>query len=127
MPLIIDGWNFIRNGASDIDADDALESARTLIAYLGKYQHTHNDPIIVVFDSSREFLDIDYANTPKLKVVPSRNADAYIKGYLDKTPERQRKNIRVVSSDKSVYYYARSSFATPLRSEEFWEKLNGDA
>jgi len=127
MPLIIDGWNFIRNDASDIDADDALESARILIAYLGKYQQAHNDPIIVVFDSSREFLDIDYRNTPKLKVVPSKNADAYIKGYLDKTPERQRKNIRVVSSDNAVYYYARSSYATPLKSEEFWEKLHRNA
>ncbi|MBN1527177.1 MAG: NYN domain-containing protein [Candidatus Omnitrophica bacterium] len=127
MPLIIDGWNLIRNDASDIDTNDALESARILIAYLGRYQSTHNDPIIVVFDSSREFLDIDYSNTPKLKVVPSKDADAYIKRYLDKTPERQRKNIRVVSSDNSVYYYARSSYATPLKSEEFWEKLRGDA
>ena len=127
MPIIIDGWNFIRNRASRIpdDGPDALDAAAELVAYLGAFQASHNDPITVVFDSSNEYLDFDYRNTPKLRVVAARNADTYIKHYIDRTPERQRRNLRVVSSDNEVYFHARSAYATPLRSEEFWAKLSG--
>ena len=127
MPLIIDGWNFIRCDASDIKDEEALDAARTLIAYLQRFQRTHSDPIVLVFDSSYEFLDISYKNTPKLSVIPTADADRYIKQYVDKMPERQRPNLRVVSSDRSVYFYSRDSRATPMKCEEFWEKLYNDA
>lgn len=125
MPIIIDGWNLIRSARSPICDDDgeSLEAAMTLISYLDAFQKTHNDPIILVFDSSREFLETGYKNTPKLKIIPSRDADSYIKKYIEHTPERQRPNIRVVSSDKDVYYHAKTYYATPLKSEEFWGKL----
>lgn len=125
MPIIIDGWNFIRNKNSNIsdDANDALESAQALIAYLETFQSSHSDPVIVVFDSKREFLGLDYKNSRKLTVVPTTDADNYIKRYIDKMPESQRRNLRVVSSDNDVYYYARSSYAMPLKCEEFWDKL----
>lgn len=125
MPIIIDGWNFIRNKNSDIsdDASDALESAHALIAYLEAFQNSHNDPIILVLDSKHEFLGLGHKNSRKLTVVPAKDADDYIKRYIDKTPESQRRNLRVVSSDNSVYYYARSSYATPIKCEEFWDKI----
>ena len=125
MPIIIDGWNLIRNRRSDIDDDnmESIEAARLLVSYLEDFQKTHNDPILVIFDSSSEFLDLGHEDTGKLTVVPSKNADNYIKRYIDKTPVRQRRNIRVISSDKEVYYYAKSSYATALKCEEFWEKL----
>ena len=125
MPIIIDGWNFIRNRKSDIrdDSGDSLESARTLIAYLSEFQETHSDPIVLVFDSSNEYLDMPYTGTSKLKIVASRDADKYIKQYVEDTPDRQRRNLRVISSDNDIYYYAKSYSATPLRCEEFWVKL----
>jgi predicted RNA-binding protein with PIN domain len=125
MPILIDGWNFIRNNRSDIDdADgDALDSARALIGRLERFQENHNDPIIVVFDSRLEHLDTGHVNDARLKVVATGNADAYIKKYVDKIAEPQRRALRVVSSDSEVYYYAKSAYATPLRSEEFWEKI----
>jgi predicted RNA-binding protein with PIN domain len=125
MPIIIDGWNFIRAPESLIidNEIDSLDAADMLISWLGKFQRTHNDPIVLVFDSTHEYLDIDYSNTPKLTVVASKDADRYIKRYIDKFPERQRRNIRVVSSDNDIYYYAKSSYATPLRCGEFWAKL----
>ena len=126
MPIIIDGWNFIRNNRSDIsdDENDALESAKTLIGYLIEFQKQHNDPIVLVLDSSKEFLGIDYHNSKKLTVVPAKNADDYIKRYIDNTPERQRRNLRVISSDSAVYYYAKSNYAQALKCEEFWGKLD---
>ncbi|MDP2912688.1 MAG: NYN domain-containing protein [Candidatus Omnitrophota bacterium] len=125
MPIVIDGWNFIRNRSSDIDDDEmeSLDSARLLIAYLGRFQETHNDPVVLVFDSTNEFLDVEYKNSPSLTVIPARNADDYIKRYIDTTPERQRRNIRVVSSDNEIYHYAKSAYATPINCEEFWVKL----
>jgi len=125
MPIIIDGWNLIRCEASGISDDDgeALDSAASLLAYLSRFQETHSDPIVVVFDSSSGHLGLGFKNSPKLRVVASRNADIYIKKYVDATPERQRPNVRVVTSDNDVYYYARSSCATPIRSEAFWGKL----
>ena len=84
---------------------------------------THNDPIMLVMDSKNEYLDITYRNTDKLSVIPAADADEYIKKYIDDFPERQRRNLRVVSSDKDVYYHAKSAYATPLKSEEFWRKL----
>lgn len=125
MPLLIDGWNLIRNKASDIDDDegDSLESARRLISCLGRFQETHNDPVLLVFDSTNEFLGINHRNSQKFSVIPARDADDYIKRWIDKTPENQRRNLRVVSSDNEIYYYARSSYATPIKSEEFWQKL----
>ena len=125
MPIIIDAWNFIRNERSSINDDegDSLEAAADLIRYFEQYQKTHGDPVILVFDSTREHLGIDHTNTEKLKIVAARNADSYIKKHLDGVPERQRANMRVVSSDNDVYYYAKSSYAIPIRSEEFWSKL----
>ncbi len=125
MPIIIDGWNLIRNRKSDIsdDGSDSLEAAQALIAYLNRYQETHNDPIVLVFDSTNEYLDMPYKNTPKLTIIPARDADAYIKKYVEETPDRQRRNVRVVSSDNDVYFFAKSYSATPLKCEEFWGKL----
>jgi len=127
MPIIIDGWNLIRNRASCIDDDqgESLDAARHLISYLNAFQKTHNDPIVLVFDSTNEYLDMHYTNSAKLRIVPAKDADGYIKRYVDKTPERQRRNLRVVSSDSDVYFYAKSSYATPLKSEEFWGTLRG--
>ena len=125
MPIVIDGWNLIRSDRSDIPDDDveSLDAAAALISFLADFQKRHADPIVVIFDSSREFLDIDYKNTPGLAVRAAKNADTYIKKYIDKTPERQRRNLRVVSSDKDIYYYAKGAYATPVKSEEFWQKL----
>ena len=125
MAIIIDGWNFIRDPESDIDDDegDSIEAAKMLIADLDEFQSRHNDPIVLVFDSTNEYLDTGYMSGPKLTVVPARDADKYIKRYIDKVPERQRRNLRVVSSDNDIYYYAKSSYATPMRCGEFWEKL----
>lgn len=125
MPIIIDGWNLIRNHKSGIldDGADSLESAQTLITYLNRFQESHNDPIVLVFDSTNEYLDMRYTNTSKLKIVPANDADRYIKNYIEDTPDRQRRNVRVVSSDNEIYFFAKSYSATPVRSEEFWGKL----
>lgn len=125
MPILIDGWNLIRNKRSKIndDGEDSLEALQQLILYLNDFQRTHNDPITLVMDSTREHLGIEYRNHPKLSIVAARNADAYIKKHIDKVPERQRRNLRVVSSDSDVYFYAKSAYATPIKSEEFWSKL----
>lgn len=125
MPILIDGWNLIRNSKSDIDDDDSdsLESARALVGYLGNFQRSHRDPITLVFDSSHEHLDFKYVNSPALKIVAAKNADEYIKRRIDDTPENQRRNLRVVSSDLEVYYFARDRYAIPLKCEEFWDTL----
>lgn len=126
MPIIIDGWNFIRNRKSDIrdDGIDALESAELLMSCLDEFQKTHKDPIKVVFDSTYEYLGIGYKNSPRLYVIAASNADEYIRKYIENTPERQRRNLRVVSSDKSVFYHAKTYYATPVKCEEFWDKIN---
>lgn len=128
MPIIIDGWNFIRDPRSRISDDDSdsLESARTLIDHLLRFQQTHNDPIVIVFDSTHEYLDIRYVNTDKLRIVPARDADSYIKQYIEDTPDRQRANVRVVSSDNDIYYFAKTYSAKPIRCAEFWAKLSND-
>ena len=127
MPIVIDGWNFIRDRTSPIrdDGRDYLEPAKKLIGYLEGFQASHNDPIVLVFDSKHEYLEIGYRNTPKLKIVPARDADEYIKRYLDEVPERQRRNVRVISSDNDVFYYAKSSYAEPIRCADFWDKILG--
>lgn len=126
MPIIIDSWNFIRSEKSGIDDEDGdpLGSARDLISRLEEFQNTHNDPIIAVFDSSNEYLGLGYKNSRKLSVVAARDADSYIKRYIDNVPERQRRNLRVVSSDNGVFYYAKSAYAAPMRCEEFWKKID---
>ncbi|MBI4336071.1 MAG: NYN domain-containing protein, partial [Candidatus Omnitrophica bacterium] len=109
MPIIIDGWNLIRHEGSGIDDDDALAGAGELIAILGKFQESHADPIILVFDSKNEYLDMPLTNTAKLRIVAARDADSYIKKHIDEVPARQRRNLRVVSSDRSLYFYAKDS------------------
>ncbi|MFA6321491.1 MAG: NYN domain-containing protein [Candidatus Omnitrophota bacterium] len=125
MPIIIDGWNLIRDHRSDIDDvdGDSLESAALLINILGDFQRTHADPITLVFDSTHEYLNMRYSSTPKLKIVAARNADEYIKKYIDNFPDGQRGNLRVVSSDGDIFYYAKSRYASPIKSEQFWKKL----
>ena len=126
MPIIIDGWNLLRSDSSRIDDDGerSIESALELIAYLEDFQKARGDPIVLVFDSTKEYLGIDRQNTAKLTVIAAKNADNYIKKYIDRVPERQRRNLRVVSSDNDVYFYAKSAYAQPQRSEEFWKKLD---
>ena len=126
MPIIIDGWNLLRSDSSRIDDDGgkSIESALELITYLEDFQRLRGDPIVLVFDSTKEYLGIDRQNTAKLTVVAAKNADNYIKRYIDKVPERQRRNLRVVSSDKDIYFYAKSAYAEPQKSEEFWKRLD---
>jgi len=126
MPIIIDGWNLIRSDSSRIvdEGGRSIESALELIAYLEDFQRLRGDPIVLVFDSKKEYLGIDRPNTAKLTVVAANNADNYIKRYIDKVPERQRRNLRVVSSDRDIYYYAKSAYAEPQKSEDFWKKLD---
>ncbi len=123
MPIIIDAWNMIRHEHSGIDHDDALAGAQSLILILERFQSTHADPIILVFDSKNEYLDIPNRSTAKLHIVAARNADSYIKKHIDKVPPRQRRNLRVVSSDRSLYFYAKDAHATPMKCEEFWGKI----
>lgn len=125
MPILIDAWNLIRNDKSDIDDDDrdSMESARALVGYLNNFQKVRKDPITLVFDSSREHLDFKYVNNPALRIVASKNADEYIKKRIDEIPESQRRNLRVVSSDLDIYYFAKSRYAIPIKCEEFWDKL----
>ena len=127
MPIIIDGWNMVRSPASGIDYEDDLAGASELIRIMNRFQETHADPVILVFDSKNEYLDIpmdkERFENRSLRVVAAKNADDYIKRYIDEVPERQRRNIRAVSSDRSLYLYARNSGATPIKCEEFWEKV----
>lgn len=123
MPIIIDGWNMVRCEGSGIDYDDDLTGASHLITIMEKFQEVHADPIILVFDSKNEYLDIPIKSTPKLRIVAAKDADDYIKGYIDKVPKRQRRNLRAVSSDRSLYFYAKDAGATPIKCEEFWQKL----
>ncbi|MFA5143155.1 MAG: NYN domain-containing protein [Candidatus Omnitrophota bacterium] len=125
MPIIIDGWNLIRDHNSAIDdlEGDSLEAASALINCLRDFQAAHKDPIILVFDSTNEYLGIKYADTALLKVVPARDADFYIKRYIDRTPDRQRPNLRVVSSDGDIYFYAKNCCAVPVKSGDFWNKI----
>jgi len=123
MPILIDGWNMVRHEGSGIDYDDALAGASHLIAILEKFQETHADPIILVFDSKNEYLDIPERGTAKLRIVAARNADSWIKRHIDSIPARQRRNLRVVSSDRSLYFYAKDARATPVKCEEFWGKI----
>ena len=127
MPIIIDGWNLLRSDESRIsDEDDArsLEAALELLCCLEHFQRSHADPIVLVFDSKNEYLGIEHKNNAKFSVVAAKNADNYIKRYIEKIPERQRRNLRVVSSDKDVYYYAKSAYASPVTSDEFWKVLD---
>ena len=125
MPIIIDGWNLLRSDSSRIndDGDRSIESAIELIAYLEDFQRLRGDPIVLVFDSTKEYLGIDRQDTAKLTVIAAKNADKYIKKYIDNVPERQRRNLRVISSDNEIYFYAKSAYAEPQKSEEFWKKL----
>ncbi len=125
MPIIIDGWNLIRNDLSPIDdyQADSIEAVKELVSLLIAYQSSHKDPIIVVFDSKNEYLGLEYRNNASLSIVASSNADDFIKRLIDDIPERQRRNARVVSSDNEIYFYAKSSYAVPVRSEEFWRRL----
>jgi predicted RNA-binding protein with PIN domain len=127
MPILIDGWNLLRSGASRISDDDdarSIEAALELICWLEDFQISHADPIVLVFDSKNEHLGIDHKNSAKFSVIAAKNADKYIKRYIEDVPERQRKNLRVVSSDKDIYYYAKSAYARALKSDEFWAVLN---
>jgi predicted RNA-binding protein with PIN domain len=126
MPIMIDGWNFIRCPRSPIDDDegDSSDSAAILMDRLRSFQIAHNDPITVVFDSTHGFIDAGHQNSPKLKMVAARDADEYIKRHIAKVPERQRRNLKVVSSDGDVYHFAKTYGATPVRSEEFWPKVS---
>jgi predicted RNA-binding protein with PIN domain len=123
MPIIIDGWNMIRHEKSGIDHHDALDGASALISILERFQQTHSDPIILVFDSKSEHLDIPHRSTAKLHIVATKDADGYIKRYIDKFPARQRRNLRVISSDHSLYFYAKDARATPVKCEEFLGKV----
>jgi len=123
LPILIDGWNLVRHEHSGIDHDDALAGAAHLIAILEKFQQTHADPITLVFDSKNEYLDMPLKSIAKLHIVAARNADSYIKKLIDQVPPRQRRNLRVVSSDRSLYFYAKDARATPMKCEEFWSKL----
>ncbi len=124
QPPLFDFEDFIKSPGNDrlVVVLEALD-AEKLIAILERFQQDHADPIILVFDSKNEYLDIPNRSTAKLHIVAARNADSYIKKHIDQIPPRQRRNLRVVSSDRSLYFYAKDARATPMKCEEFWGKI----
>jgi len=128
MPLIIDGWNLLRNKNSDIKVhrDSLMDSVGALVSRLEVYQMCHSDPITVVFDSRRRDSRIAFPRTSRLRILTAEDADDHIKRSIESTPPEQRRNLRVVSSDNEICAYAKLHSATVLRSDEFWAKLKRD-
>jgi predicted RNA-binding protein with PIN domain len=123
MPILIDGWNLIKDKSSVLKNQTPLAAAQALIGYLFTFQITHNDPILLILDSKKECLALHHRDSAKLQIIPTPNADSFIKKYVDRTAANQRRNIRVVSSDLDIYDFARHCQATVIKCSEFWRKL----
>ncbi len=122
--IIIDGYNLIHRVKElreflRID----IQHARTeLINKLAGLISRKNINIRLVFDGDRvgqpshqsiNRIQIIYSIKPQI-------ADTVIKQFVDKS--KNPKNLLVVSSDSSVYQYAKSAKAQAIRSEEFYAK-----
>lgn len=96
----------------------------TMIAKFQSYFFGTKTKLILVFDGyglnkQAENIMVKFAKTDV--GYPYENADQLIKAIVDKT--RNKKLIRVVSSDNSITLYARDSGCRIQSSASFWQEV----
>lgn len=120
--IIIDGWNLyysyfslsIKNN-SRLSRKDAVEKLKLLLKRMNCKEKT-----VVVLDSKLGWDDFNMKEMFLwIEFVSVENADEYIKNFVDHIPYHLRKKYCIVSSDKSVYFYARDSGCKVLKCEQF--------
>jgi len=122
--IFIDGHNLIHRikELREYMQKDHENARNELISRLVRLISKKNINIHLVFDGNRvgqpsnqniNGIHVTYSIKPQ-------TADTVIKLLLDKS--NNPRNVLVISSDNSVYQYAKTSKAQVLRSEEFYKK-----
>ena len=118
---IIDGNNLIGKIPQvwDLQKKDKQAARVKLVSLLSYYFSTKNVKVSLHFDG----FPGDAIPSGKIKIKYSNNqtADDKIKEEIDLS--RNPKVLAVVSSDNSVYNYARASSCSRFKSEEFAKQL----
>ena len=122
--IFIDGHNLIhrvKELREYMQTDHEL-ARNELIGRLVRLISNKNINIHLVFDGNRVGQPSNqYINGIHVTYsIKPQTADTVIKLLLDKS--NNPRNVLVVSSDNSVYQYAKTSKAQVLRSEEFYKK-----
>lgn len=122
--IIIDGYNLIHRVKElrEFLKIDIQHARIELINRLTGLISRKNISIRLVFDGDRVGQP-SHQSINKIHVIYSikpQIADTVIKQFVDKS--KNPKNLLVVSSDSSVYQYAKSAKAQAIRSEEFYSK-----
>jgi predicted RNA-binding protein with PIN domain len=125
--IIVDGYNvLLRTRCISPNDENALSIAREeLIARLEGYRSNKGIKITVVFDGQDVGLTAQGRRSYAIVVAFSKSmqtADALIKKMIDH--EKQARNVTLVTSDRSLANYARSSGCRILGAEEFWGQLS---
>lgn len=122
MPLhyIIDGYNIINHPKFTRTVKTSIDPRLYLISFIKTKRLTGSpkNKATLVFDGYPPSYSSDYNDTGT-DVIFSRkiSADEKIKMLLEESGNR--KNIAVVSDDKDIKFFAKSSGAKPMGVEEF--------
>lgn len=122
--ILIDGHNLIHRVAAmrELMQTNPEHARHELIRKLVQLLSRKNLKIHLFFDGDR----VGQPSNQKIQgihitySVKPQTADSIIKLYLDK--QNYTGNVLVVSSDNSVYQYAKTSKAQVMRAEEFYQK-----
>jgi len=122
LHYILDGYNIIKK--TPHLKDKKLRCARTALIEFIEIHRPHGsrrNQITLVFDGSSEvFYDCECSYETKIVFTKNETADDYIKHYVDNS--RFPKSICIVTDDRDVRLYCRSSRAIIMNVAEFMKK-----
>jgi len=121
LHFILDGYNIIKQ--TPVLADKVLEDGReSLVRFIEteKPQGSSNNKVTVVFDGQADVFGGMSCSFVRVIFTCGTSADDKIKSLVDHA--KNKKNIIVVTNDRSIRYYVRALGAKIAKVDEFLEK-----
>ena len=119
LVYIIDGFNLIYRVP---ELKQSLTPHRDLIDYIKKNKLTgsRNNNVLIIFDGQVNAEVLNQEGTFKIYFSGAGSADPLIKNWITKF--REKSEIRVVSDDRQIRDFAKTSGAKSVRIVDFIEK-----
>ncbi|MBU0560563.1 MAG: NYN domain-containing protein [Bacteroidetes bacterium] len=122
---IIDGNNLIGKIKDlwQLQSSDGQKSREKLVFLLDRYFNNIKATVSLHFDGFEK----EFVGTTKIKVHYSgkKTADENIKREIDL--RKNPKIVTIISSDRSVFDYAKKSSCTVIKAEDFQKKLKSSS
>lgn len=127
MPVVIDGNNLLY-AARAADTTALLLGRAMLCGAVGRWARQKNQQVTVIFDGpapdGQRKAQVECPGVQTAYSGAGKSADAVVIQFIE--AHSAPRSLLVVSTDREIVRAARRRRARPVRSEDFWERMQRD-